>query len=100
MSTSQSLALSRRDFLKAGIGGLAAVSAGGLILPEGVSAVPSATSKSETLAATLFKSLSEEQRTAVCHSFDDPLRLKVDNNWHINNKSVAAFYSKDQQQMI
>jgi len=100
MSSSQSLAVSRREFLKTGLGGLAAVSAGGIILPGIGSAAPTPGSKSETLAATFFKSLSEEQHAAICHPFDDPLRLKVDNNWHINDKKLSAFYSKDQQQMV
>ncbi|HEV7406315.1 MAG TPA: DUF3500 domain-containing protein [Chthoniobacteraceae bacterium] len=91
---------SRRDFIKTGLGGLAAVSAAGLALPGSSFAAPSATSKSETLAATLYKSLSEEQRKAVCYAFDDPLRQKVDNNWHINKQSLAKFYSADQQQMV
>ena len=100
MSSSQSLAVSRREFLKTGLGGLAAVSAGGIILPGIGSAAPTPGSKSETLAATFFKSLSEEQHAAICHPFDDPLRLKVENNWHINDKKLSAFYSKDQQQMV
>jgi hypothetical protein len=91
---------SRRDFIKTGLGGLAAVSAGGLVRPSSSFAAPSASSKSETLAATLYKSLSPEQRAAVCYAFDDPLRQKVDNNWHINKQSVAKFYNADQQQMI
>ncbi len=57
-------------------------------------------SASETLAATLYKSLGQEQRNAICFPFDHPLRSKVDNNWHIVDKSVAAFLNKDQQQMV
>jgi hypothetical protein len=91
---------SRRDFIKTGLGGLAAASAAGLALPGSGMAAPTAASKSETLAATLYKSLSSEQRAAVCYAFDDPLRQKVDNNWHINKHSVGKFYSADQQQMI
>jgi hypothetical protein len=91
---------SRREFLKTGLGGLAAVSAGGLALPGGAFAHPTPQSKSETLVAALYKTLSDVQREAVCRPFDDPLRLKVDNNWHINAKTVEEFYTKDQQQMI
>jgi hypothetical protein len=91
--------LSRRDFLKTGLGGLAAVSASGLALPSAFSA-PTPKSKSETLVATLYRSLSEEQRAAICHEFDHPLRQRVDNNWHINEKAVGEFYTKDQQEMI
>src|SRR4051812_15708596 len=77
--------VSRRDFLKTSLGGIAALSAGGLVVPAAFAA-PTPASKCETLAASLFKTLSPEQVAAVCHPFDHPLREKVDNNWHINNK--------------
>ena len=92
--------VSRRNFLKTTLGGIAAVSTGGLVLPQGVMAAPSMQSRSETLSATLFKSLSEEQQKAICFPFDHPLRSKVDNNWHIVPKSIASFLNKDQQQMV
>jgi hypothetical protein len=56
--------------------------------------------KSETLVTTLYKSLSEDQRKAVCFAFDHPLRSKVDNNWHIVDKKLAQFFTADQQQMV
>jgi hypothetical protein len=89
----------RREFLKTSLGGLAAVSAGGLAVPSAFAA-PTPKSKSETLVATLSKSLNEAQRAAICHEFDHPLRQRVDNNWHINDKAVGEFYTKDQQEMI
>src|SRR5438309_3426351 len=57
-------------------------------------------SQSETLVATLYKNLNEEQRKAVVFPFDHPLRSQVDNNWHITDKKTAQFFSKDQQEMI
>ncbi len=54
----------------------------------------------ETLVATLYKSLTEEQRKAVVFPFDHPLRSKVDNNWHITDKTVSQFFTADQQAMI
>jgi hypothetical protein len=92
--------LSRRDFFKAGLAGAAVAATSGLVLPAGVQAAPTPSSKPETLAATLYKSLREDQRAAVCYPFDHPLRQKVDNNWHINNKTVEEFFGADQQQMI
>jgi hypothetical protein len=89
---------SRRDFLKTGLGGMAAVTAGGLLVPRTLQAA--ATSKPETLVTSLYKSLDEAQRSAVCHPFEHPLRLEVDNNWHINKHAVGQFYTKDQQEMI
>jgi hypothetical protein len=92
--------VSRRDFLKTTLGGIAAVSAGGIVLPHSGIAAPTMQSSSETLSATLYKSLSEEQRAAICFPFDHPLRSKVDNNWHIVPKSVGNFLNQDQQQMV
>lgn len=56
--------------------------------------------KSETLVTTLFKGLSEEKRKAVCFPFDHPLRSKVDNNWHITDKKIGTFFTKDEQELI
>ncbi len=55
---------------------------------------------SETLVATLYKSLTETQRQAIAFPFDHPLRSKVDNNWMITDKKISEFYTKDQQAMI
>lgn len=90
--------LSRRDFLKTGATLVTAAAAlpGAGLLSQAESSRPA----SETLVATLHKSLSEEQRRSVCFAFDHPLRSKVDNNWQITDKTVTAFFNKDQQEMI
>jgi len=84
---------SRRDFLKTTLAGAAASA-----LPVIGRAAESP--KSETLVATLFKSFNEQQRGAVCFPFEHPLRAKVDNNWHITDKTISAFFNADQQAMI
>ncbi len=56
--------------------------------------------KSETLVQQLYKSLSEEQRKAVCFGFTDRKRTLVDNNWQIVDQTVAGFFNKDQQALI
>jgi hypothetical protein len=96
-SDSRNGGIPRRDFLKTTLGGVVAASGLGS-LPAFASPTPA--SKSETLVTTLFKTLSEEQRKAVCFPFDHPLRLEVDNNWNIVDQTVASFYTSDQQQMI
>jgi hypothetical protein len=94
-------AVSRRDFLKTTLGSAAALTAAGASIPLiGNAAENASGAKSETLVATLFKSFNEEQRKAVCFPFDHPLRSKVDNNWHITDKTLTAFFDKDQQAMI
>jgi len=93
--------VTRRDFLKTTIGGVAAASASRLVTPQSLAAEAAAAApKSETLVGTLYKSLSEQQRTAICFPFDHALRSEVDNNWNITKQTVGAFYDRDQQQMI
>ncbi|MEQ1862715.1 MAG: DUF3500 domain-containing protein [Chthoniobacteraceae bacterium] len=84
--------LSRRNFLKTTVAAAAASA-----LPA--FAAPTPKSKSETLVTTLFKSLSEEQRGKVCFAFDNPLRMKVDANWMINDPQKKLL-GADQQAMV
>jgi len=86
----------RRDFLKTTAGAAAASALGSVPL---VARAAGALAKSETLVATLFKSLGEEQRKAVCFPFEHPLRSKVDNNWMIADPLKKVF-NADQQAMI
>ena len=91
-----SFPISRRTFIKTGLSATALAAVPGGNFTRAAVSPP----KSETLVTTLYQSLSETQRRAVCFDFDHPLRQKVDNNWQITDKSVTAFYTKDQQQMI
>ena len=94
--------LSRRKFVGTAAGGAALASAGSLLLDSNATFAKTDVSKgpqSETLVTTLHKSLTDEQRKAICLPFDHALRSKVDNNWHINKTRVSQF-SKDQQAMI
>ena len=89
--------VTRRDFLKTTVSGVAVAAAGSASL---LHAATRKASQPETLVATLYKSLSEEQRKAVCFGFDHPLRSKVDNNWHITDKKLSTFFTPDQQAMV
>ena len=98
----------RRDFLKTALLGglgLAALPAVTEIVPTGsvmgaLGKLPSNGNSSESLVATLYKSLSEEQKKVVAFEFSHPLRSKVDNNWHITPVKIAEFFTPDQQAMI
>ena len=96
--------LSRRRFLQTTVGGVAAMSVGGARLlgaaevASGKSAAASA--EPETLVATLYKSLNDDQRTKLCFAFDHPLRSAVNNNWHIVKHSIGSALSADQQAMV
>jgi len=57
-------------------------------------------SSSETLVTTFYNSLSPEQKPKIVFPFDDPLRSKVDNNWHIVPQKIGGFFTPDQKAMI
>jgi hypothetical protein len=66
----------------------------------GTQAVAAPSTTSETLVQQLHKSLNEAQTTALCLPYDDPLRLKVDNNWHIRPKAIRDVLNPDQQDLV
>lgn len=84
----------RRDFIV----GSASTLAAGLLGNKASYAAPAAAG--ETLVTQLYKSMSEEQRKAVCFAFDHPLRSKVDNNWHITNTPVGKLLKADQLDLV
>ena len=96
--------IDRREFIKTvavGSVGLVTVAAPKLYgSSETLLARPKAKERSETLVATLYKSLSAEQKQKVAFPFDHPLRSKVDNNWQITPVTLAEFFTPDQQAMI
>ncbi len=80
--------LTRRDFLRAASGGALAVAAGGL----GIAAAPRvalAADNRDTLIATLYKSMTDAQKTAVCFGWDHPKRQMISNNWHIVPQKIG-----------
>src|SRR5205823_14440097 len=95
-----SFPLNRRALLETTVTGVAAAATGCVSVTKEPRDPVAVKSQSETLVATLYKSLNEEQRKAVAFPFDHPLRSQVDNNWHITDKKLAQFFSKDQQEMV
>lgn len=94
--------ISRRTFLKTTLTGLAAAGAAGIPVraSEQLQAPAATNGTPETLVTTFYRSLTEEQKKAVVFPFDDPLRSKIDNNWHITNQRVGTDFTPDQQAMI
>ena|ERR1044071_21970 len=92
--------VTRRTFLKATVVGAAGVVAAPFSALAVSDAEKARKATSETLVATLYGSLNEDQRKAVCFPFDHPLRSKVDNNWMITDKKLSAFFTRDQQAMV
>ncbi|MBI3877239.1 MAG: DUF3500 domain-containing protein, partial [Verrucomicrobia bacterium] len=94
---------SRRDFIKTAATGAVVAAAGSVPLfrSDTLSAAEKAKlAQPETLVASLYKSLTEQQRESTCYAFDHPLRNKVDNNWHITKLRLGKDFTKDQQQMV
>src|SRR3954466_5784859 len=93
--------ITRRGFIKTVASGVAvSTAASSLPLLDSAVAGPTKTSKSETLVTSLYKSLHEEQRKALCFPFDHPLRSKVDNNWQITKLTIAESFDKDEQALL
>ena len=92
----------RRKFLKA-VGGAALMSstASAFWSLPGAFAAPSPTSTAETAVGRFYASLSAEQKKTICFGFNDPLRQKINANWHITKPTIGTdFYNKDQRQLI
>jgi len=82
--------LDRRNFLEtAALGGIATAASAARREHD-----------SETLVAELYRALSDEQKQGVVFDFDDPLRLKVEANWHITPHRIGSFFDAEQQAMI
>ncbi len=87
--------IDRRRFLATAAAGSASLS-----LPGILEAAKRKDDSPETLVTQLFKSLDDKQRKAICFDFDHPLRLKVDNNWHITKPRLGNSFSPDQQALV
>jgi hypothetical protein len=91
--------ISRRSLVQAGaaIGGAVLATPG--LVAQGL--IPKTLQgSSETLAATLFKSLTQDQRRIVTFPFDHPLRHVVSNNWSVAPATIASLFDQDQQEMV
>src|SRR5207302_6640109 len=79
---------SRREFIKTTVTSVAAFAAAGPLTGmaariEPAKVIANRIGSPETLVGTLYKTLTEEQRRAICFPFEHALRSKVDNNWFI-----------------
>jgi hypothetical protein len=97
MNTSPLPHVSRRRFLQKSSQALTAGWLGSSLAEE--AAKPKAP-VSETLVQQFYGSLDETERTAICLPWDHPLRLKVDNNWHIRPQRIRDVLKADQQDLV
>ncbi|MGH7602064.1 MAG: hypothetical protein ACREOI_37345, partial [bacterium] len=54
----------------------------------------------ETMVKRLRDTLSEAQKKAVLLPWNDPRRLRVDNNWSVVPQRLGEFYSREQQAIV
>jgi len=91
--------VSRRNFLQA-VSGAALGAVAAPLFVENAWAAPTNQSAAETVAAELYKSLSDEQKKVICFDFDHELRKRISANWHVTKPAIDdAFYSKQQKAM-
>ncbi len=62
--------------------------------------VPKPVPKAESLVKELFSSLDEVQRKELVYPFDNPLRRKISNNWHITKQRIDTFLNADQNRLV
>ena len=101
-SCSDCESVDRREFLKSAAGAtvLGAVGSAFWTLP-GAFAAPNPTSAAETAVGRFYNSLSAEQKKTICFGFNDPLRQKINANWHITKPTIRTdFYHKEQRQLV
>lgn len=90
----------RRDFLKSA-GGVALAGVASSWLMPGAYAAPGPSSAAETTVGRFYASLSDSQKKTICFPFGDPLRQRINANWHITKPTVGNdFYSDDQRKLI
>jgi hypothetical protein len=54
----------------------------------------------ETKVQSLYRSLDDTQRKAICFPFAHDLRLRVENNWHITKSRIDKDFNSEQRVLI
>ncbi len=101
--------LSRREFFLAAGGAVAATAAAIVVSPpayatprliQAAAAAKAAAGSPESLVKTLFSTLSDAQKKAVCLPWSDPKRLISNANWAIVEPTIGKTFKPEQQDMI
>ncbi|MDZ4849298.1 MAG: DUF3500 domain-containing protein [Pirellulaceae bacterium] len=88
---------SRRKFLAASAATASLLASSPSMVFGGTTAEQSA----ESTIAELYKSLSSDQRNVVAREWTDPLRKKVNANWHVTKPLIGGdFYTSTQKSMV
>ena len=88
--------INRRKFLQRSVLSTAALASPFAGLPGFAAEVATP----ENLVKSLYDTLTEPQRSALVFGFDDPLRSKISNNWHITEQRIGSFLTADQNAMV
>ncbi len=86
--------MNRRHFINRSLASTAALGFGSAVAKE------STGTEAETVVKSLFTSLTDAQRKEITFDFDNVLRTKISNNWHITKPRIGAFLDKDQNAMV
>jgi len=86
--------MNRRHFINRSLISTAAIGSGSAIAKESVKREP------ETVVKSLFQSLTDAQKKEITFSFDNALKTKISNNWHITKPRIGSFLDKDQNAMV
>ncbi len=90
--------IDRRSFIRKSALSTAALASSAPLLMQ--AAKKEATASSETLVKSLYDTLSDEQRAAITFKFNNSLRTKISNNWHITEERIGSFLNADQNAMV
>ncbi len=91
--------VSRREFLTATAGAVAAATAAGFMPGSRAVAAPTKKSAAESAVKELYGTLSDEQRKQMALPLDDARRTKISANWSVTSANIGSF-SKSQQELI
>ncbi|HQZ68349.1 MAG TPA: DUF3500 domain-containing protein, partial [Planctomycetaceae bacterium] len=93
--------VNRRSFVKAVAGASALAALSTRALSAGLFSGPSLNSAAETGVSEFFKSLTDEQKNALCFPFEHELRHRISANWHVTKPTLGeTFYTSPQREMI
>jgi len=84
---------SRRNFLL----GTSATLAGLTLMPRNLFAAPCRSTDAETVIGELYNSLSDAQRKEICLAINDPIRVRVNPNWHVTKPLIGSDFYTDKQ---
>lgn len=91
----------RRQFLRSAAGMTAAATFGNAAFSSRLFAGTEKVAAPETLVSDFVKTLSDEQKQAICMPVDHELRSRVNANWHITKPTIGEdFYTTAQRDLI